>query len=478
MPIPCVTPRFVSVAAIAVVALVACSPGDVLSVPPPIGIVTSANSRTQAEAELAGATAQLEVALVGWSDAGVFEFDNLLTDELTYAQFNESGLDLKLVAADARNGTLATSPALGPAPIALTGLIGVRSSLLTAVAALQKYEPTSGRSNIGRAYALTGYTEVALAESFCAGVPLSVTLPAGGAEYGTPTTTDSLFATAEAHFDSALKYAAGDDTTMSLAAVGLGRARLGRGNFSGAAQATNGVPIGFVYSVVNAASNAVTTNNFNFYSWLTFTGACAPFNVGNGEGGNGLNFVTAADPRLALSTTTVAKTCDGGTFYYPVKFGNPSMAYPIATGVEGQLIAAEAALHSGDVATWAADLNELRLNAPNTYLKLTAAMDTLIADSTTGASASMQVDVMFSERAFWLYGLGTRLGDLRRLIRQYGRNAESVFPTGTYVGGEGTKLPQPIPNYGTDVSLMMPTVTSGWTSNPNYQGCTSPPSTA
>ena len=54
---------------------------------------------------------------------------------------------------------------------------------------------------------------------------------------------------------------------------------------------------------------------------------------------------------------------------------------------------------------------------------------------------------MFSERAFWFFGTGHRLGDLRRLVRQYGRPAESVFPTGLYFKG-GT--------YGPDVNLPIP----------------------
>jgi hypothetical protein len=54
---------------------------------------------------------------------------------------------------------------------------------------------------------------------------------------------------------------------------------------------------------------------------------------------------------------------------------------------------------------------------------------------------------MFSERAFWFFATGHRLGDLRRLVRQYGRAAESVFPTGAYFKG-GT--------YGPDVNLPIP----------------------
>ena len=39
---------------------------------------------------------------------------------------------------------------------------------------------------------------------------------------------------------------------------------------------------------------------------------------------------------------------------------------------------------------------------------------------------------MFRERAFWFYLTAHRLGDLRRMVRQYGLDAESVFPTGAY----------------------------------------------
>jgi hypothetical protein len=56
-------------------------------------------------------------------------------------------------------------------------------------------------------------------------------------------------------------------------------------------------------------------------------------------------------------------------------------------------------------------------------------------------------DMLFSERAFWLYGTGHRLGDFRRLIRQYGRSAESVFPTGVWHKGG---------NYGADVAFSLP----------------------
>jgi hypothetical protein len=155
------------------------------------------------------------------------------------------------------------------------------------------------------------------------------------------------------------------------------------------------------------------------------------------------------------------------------------MYIPLATGVEARLIAAEAALQGGNASTWASDLNALRIAAPHTYLALASPMDTLTSDSTSGAQAAEQLDVMFRERAFWLFGTGTRLGDLRRLIRQYGRDQSTVFPSGVYINGNNPNLPSPFPTYGTDVSISLPSAHSGYTTtNSNYKGCLSPPSTA
>jgi hypothetical protein len=75
----------------------------------------------------------------------------------------------------------------------------------------------------------------------------------------------------------------------------------------------------------------------------------------------------------------------------------------------------------------------------------------------------VRVDLLFRERAFWLFGTGHRLGDLRRLIRQYGRDPESVFPTGTYTipGGASTV-------YGPDVTAVISRLELN---NPNFTGC-------
>src|SRR5690606_39976882 len=77
-------------------------------------------------------------------------------------------------------------------------------------------------------------------------------------------------------------------------------------------------------------------------------------------------------------------------------------------------------------------------------------------------SQEARVDLLFQERAYWLFLTGRRHSDMRRLIRQYGRSGATVFPQGAYPAG-------PIGTYGTDVNAPAPA--SELLYNPQYQGC-------
>ena len=77
------------------------------------------------------------------------------------------------------------------------------------------------------------------------------------------------------------------------------------------------------------------------------------------------------------------------------------------------------------------------------------------------AAGAPAIDLYFREKAFWQFGRGPRLGDLRRLIRQYGRTQDNVFPTGAFHKNGG-------PPYGTDVNLP---VTDNEKTNPLFTGC-------
>ena len=82
-----------------------------------------------------------------------------------------------------------------------------------------------------------------------------------------------------------------------------------------------------------------------------------------------------------------------------------------------------------------------------------------LADPGATPDTAARTNLTFRERGFWLFGTGHRLSDLRRLVRQYGRAVETVFPTGTYMKG-GT--------YGTDVNIPVPTDEQN---NPSFKGC-------
>jgi hypothetical protein len=450
--------------------IVGCRASDLLSVPAPIGVVPSGGlqSQTGAENALNGAKTQVFNGLTGSSQA-LIQWSGLLADEFGWKDFAQSAFSSNV---DARR-TSALSGYIENGDVALGFLFSGRSALLLAANSLEQFEPPSGRSKIAEAFALAGYVELFMAEDYCAGVTLDEVLPGGGIRYGVPLSRDSLLGTAEAHFDSALTYAAADAQMQNLASVGLGRTLLDRGNFAAAAAAVHGTPTDFVYySEMQPTQTSGGGVYQNIYSQMSL-GHCSEFNVSDREGGNGLNFVSASDPRLVIDST-IALTCDaqdtppGPPIYYPVKFGNPSNGLvPLATGVEARLIEAEAALQSNQVAAWTSDLNALRAATSSTHVE---GLPALTADSSSAATPQLRIDVMFRERALWLFGTGTRLGDLRRMIRQYGRDASVVFPTGAY--SSGTSVPAPFSDYGPDVSLTLPTSSSGNViTNPSYQGC-------
>jgi hypothetical protein len=142
------------------------------------------------------------------------------------------------------------------------------------------------------------------------------------------------------------------------------------------------------------------------------------------EGTNGLNFASAGDPRVPSGPGSQANGLSRNDRETPMriytKYASVGDPVTMASGIEARLIEAEALLRNNDVPGWLAKLNAAR------------ATRTDLPPLTDPGSATARVDLTFRERAFWMYLTAHRLGDLRRLVRQYGRNAETVFPTGAY----------------------------------------------
>ena len=158
---------------------------------------------------------------------------------------------------------------------------------------------------------------------------------------------------------------------------------------------------------------------------------------------NALPFVSAKDPRVPTSKLT-PRAFDGVTsFDAQLIWPTRETPVPLLQGIEARLIEAEAALTAGDATTFLQKLNDLR--APTgTNSGGIAGLAPLVDPGT----ASGRQDLLFRERAFWLFGRGVRLFDLRRRIRDYGLPATSFPGSGAafFKGG----------SYGTQVSIPVP----------------------
>jgi hypothetical protein len=329
------------------------------------------------------------------------------------------------------------SPATTTVGDVFAALSRARVSALSAVYTLRATAPTPA-SRISQAYSLAAYSELFIAEMYCSGAPLTDVVDGLPATYSAPFTTQQLFQRAAADFDSALAAAGTDATSRNLAAVGKGRALLELGQFDAAATAVAGVLTTFSYT-----AGYSTTLLPNLVGLLSTNRNAT---VGDLEGTNGLNFRSANDPRIPV--TAAGRGPDGATDVFVLTNVNTASPTVVANGIEARLIEAEAALRRGD-AGWLTTLNALRATATPSLPAL--------ADP---GSVAARTDLVFLERAFWLFATGHRLADLRRLIRQYGRATTATIPTGTYGSGR---------TYVNEVTASLPVQES--IRNPNFTGC-------
>ncbi|HVF38874.1 MAG TPA: hypothetical protein VM939_03165, partial [Gemmatimonadaceae bacterium] len=206
--------------------------------------------------------------------------------------------------------------------------------------------------------------------------------------------------------------------------------------------------------------------------------------VGDRDGGVGLNFASANDPRVPTCRGNDA-VCRSFGVTNAVSFDNNFGAAPrigglfqvqliwptrdddvvLVSGVEARLLEAEAQLRSGNAA-WLTTLNTLRANFQTLKdpSNTTTATATLAPLTDPGTQVARE-DLLFRERAFWLFGRGHRLADVRRLARPvaqggFGRPLNSVYPNGTFFKG-GT--------FGDNTAIPVP---QNERNNPNFQGCT------
>ena len=302
---------------------------------------------------------------------------------------------------------------------------------------------------------LNGLAYILFAENYCPAVPVSTQNADGSFTFGGPENTNTLLdsAISKANKALAVQGAPLTSTFKFLAQVTKGRALLDRNDYPGAAAAVAGVPTTFQY----VYQHSTTTTRQNNGDW-GLTVSVGRFGVANLEGAAGLPFQSdgdvkvrgaAADPRVADSVANRGGDdtgFDGETVQYvQMKYPDRASTITIADGVEARLIEAEATLKGGSAAGALTILNALRSNAA--LLALRGYPAGSLPPLTLQVTATAQQDQLFKERAYWLFLTSHRLGDLRRLIRQYNRTAGTVFPHGAYFKGG---------NYGTDINTPIP----------------------
>lgn len=293
---------------------------------------------------------------------------------------------------------------------------------------------------------IAGFTYLLFGELYCEGVPYSSIALDGTVSFGSPTTRAETFSLASDRFDRALSIAqaAGDETALHLAAVGRARALLNVGDYAAAAAEVASVPDDFVFEIEHSANSAGENNGVFIYSLDN-----GRYGVADSEGGNGLEWSGDARTPVLVGTRSPFDT-SLPLYIGQGKYPDRSDAVVLASGKEARLMRAEAALHPYDAGAFLTHLNAARA---------LDGLDPLTAGDIP-ADEPGRVDVLFDERGYALWLTAHRLGDLRRLIRQYGRDQTDVFPSGDYFRS-GLQ-------YGTDVNFP---IYVDENNNPNYTGC-------
>jgi hypothetical protein len=436
------------------VAIGACNPNAALR-PKEKGVVTTVGASALPGLYI-GALNDFTIAWSGAGDGANFAHEGhvglsaIFTDELTSLYLDEFTFRRAL---DTGQATPANTQLAG----IFNDLSASRHSAELAASSFASFAP----HDVGRAEMLSieGYTYILFAEMWCSGVPFGELNETTGAPiYGVPMTTGAMYSLALAKFDTASTLAAADTTTeilgkyptstteiLALSEVGRARVLLDLGQFAAAQAAADSAVLNdptLNYQLENSLNSPRQYNGV----WQ-YTIADDAWGTTDRKGGKGLNFESGQDPRILWvdghQTGSLGVTSTGfDTIYFQQKYPTKSSSATLASATEATLISAEADLKAGNVASWANKLNMLRASSglTQTFYDTTSrsplAVDTIVrplpaltADSTSLASPDMRVEVHFREREFWLWLTGTRLGDLRRLIHQYGHNDFPVNPT-------------------------------------------------
>ncbi len=375
----------------------------------------------------------------GTSHSGLVYVSGLLSDELraqNMASDFPNGSDDGRI--DSRTGVALSTSGLDP----FRDLHRVRGNAQEARGLVKEYVPGEWRDLYAHLYAIEAYADIFLADLFCSGIPLSQVSYRGDFIMTRGYTTAEVYEEAMKLFDSAEVYIRDSTMLIHFINVGRGRALIATGRYAEAAEVVRQVPDNYQYQIRYSASFAKETPRPDYLF------------VADGDG-NGIRFISDHDPRATL----------------PVLL-DKAAPLTLASGVEARLIAIESQIHQDDDG-WIIGLNALRTTCipsetcPDPAPPGIGNVENLapLIDSTQALSVEerfiRRIDILFRERAYWLFLTGHRQGDLRRLVREYGRHEQTVYPSGLW-GSKGFTA------YGIYTNLAIPDAEAR---NPLYQGC-------
>jgi hypothetical protein len=331
-----------------------------------------------------------------------------------------------------------------------------------AINALRKYAPTE-TTKIAEMYMEIGFMELTLGQAFCNGIPLGETID-GVPQYTKPLTNTEVFQAAIAREDSALTLLTGNDAlsvaVRNAALVTKARAMVNLGQHAQAATVVAPVPTAFAYLITYSITSSLSNE------WWQMFASSKRFSVGDSVDPtnkqrimNAIPFYSAGDPRVKVGPRTTTVGLDTKTPFTDMQNWGREDPISLVNGLDARLIEAEASLQAGNYAAMMTTLNALRAAPPKNGNLTIAAMPALANGTPTTKDAA--ADIYFREKAFWQYGRGERFSDLRRLTRQYGRGAETVWPTGAYQPLKGG-------SFGTNTQFPVP---DSERANPNFAGC-------
>lgn len=463
MTIPVSRARWVATSiTIAIAALVVhgCGVTDKLLEPQNPGLIDpeAVTSPAAAMALKVGAMGEFRKLLSGCpGDECLWQESGTLADEFKNADFQNTRQDIDQRTITSNNPTLDYDE-----------ITQIRGYIRDGIFAMESYMPEA-TADIGELYMALGFVELSLAENYCNGIPLGSTTD-GVVTLGPPLSNAQVFDSASAHFDKALATISGDDEASVFvrraALIAKARVLVDQGQYSAAAALVSLSAVPSTYQYVWTTSTADNNDDNGLWSLNNFVARITvsdSFDIVNGAVNvvqNALPFASANDPRVPVAsgedTDPPVVAEDGTTEQFVQLLFSRDGPIPVVSGIDARLIEAEAKLNAPDISGMMAILNDLRSAPPAIGVYQPASMPALAEPS----SPEEAVSLFFREKAFWTFGRGQRLSDLRRLIRQYGRSQDQVFPTGLYVKGG---------SYGTDVNFP---VGDEELANPLFQGCT------